>query len=144
MVITMSNLRVIKYAREEFHGEDEACEGTLLTFVYDIPYFSACGVFPPLHIVNEVFASGRSGGGMSPGASWEPFTISEEEYHALVKAVREAPVSELKPYARYADLQMKFDHEFDSIGDRMAWMKTVCDKHRDGWQAELDRLNIID
>jgi hypothetical protein len=137
----MSNLRVINYAREEFHGEDEPCQATLLAFVYDIPYFSACGVFPPLHIVNELFSSGLSGGGMSPGASWEPFTISEEEYNELVKAVRETPVSELIPYARYAYLQMRFDNEFDFIVDRMEWMKAVCDKHRDGWHAELERLN---
>jgi hypothetical protein len=136
----MSNLRVINYAREEFHGEDEPCEGTLLAFVYDIPYFSACGVFPPLHIVNELFSSGLSGGGMSPGASWEPFTISEEEYNELVKAVRNTPVSELIPYARYAFVQMKFDHEFDFIVDHMEWMKAVCDKHRDVWHAELGRL----
>jgi hypothetical protein len=139
-LITMSGLRVINYTREEFHGEDEPCEGTLLTFVYDIPYFSACGVFPPLHIVNEVFSSGGGGGGMSPGASWEPFTVSEEEYNALVEAVGNTPVSELRPYARYADLQMKFDHEFDSIRDRMEWVKAACDKHRDEWHAELERL----
>jgi hypothetical protein len=30
-------------------------KGTLLMLVYDIPYFPACGVFPPLHILNQVF-----------------------------------------------------------------------------------------
>jgi hypothetical protein len=55
MVEKISTLKVVQYVRHEFHGEDEHCEGTLLTLVYDIPYFSACGVFPPLAVVNEVF-----------------------------------------------------------------------------------------
>lgn len=130
--------------REEFHGDDEPCESSLLTFVYDVPYFSACGVFPPLHIANEVFSGGRSGGGMSPGASWNPFTISKEEYAALVEAISHTSVSELKPYARYAEIQMKFDHEFDSIRGQIKWSKAVCERHRDGWHAELERLHPDD
>ncbi len=68
----MEPLRTIRYQREDLHAEPQVCEGSLLTFVYDIPYFDACGVFPPLHIINEIFSRGRAGGGMSPGAKWEP------------------------------------------------------------------------
>ena len=137
----MTNLRVVQYVRHEFHREDEDCEGTLLTLVYDIPYFSACGVFPPLAVVNEVFSSGGDVGGMSPGASWEPFRISEEEYTALVDAVKHTPVSEIKNSARYASQPMKCDDEFSHIEDRVAWMRAACEKHRDSWHAENEKLN---
>ena len=62
----MPKLKTVKYVRHEFHGEPEPCTGTLLTFVHDVPYLSACGVFPPIHILNEIFSSGGGTGGMSP------------------------------------------------------------------------------
>jgi hypothetical protein len=114
-----------------------------VTFIYDIPYFPACGIFPPLHIINQVFSSGGGDGGMSPGASWEPFTISEEEYTVLKKTVANTSISEIEPYARYAHVQMKFDAEFDSIGDRFEWMRAVCEKHRENWHAELRKAGKL-
>jgi hypothetical protein len=133
----MEKLRTVKYLRHEFHGEPEQREGTLLTLVYDIPYFSACGVFPPYQIVNQVFSNAGSTGGMSPGATWEPFTISKEEYAALTEAVRQTPISEIQPSARYAELPMTFDPKFDHIQDRIEWLSAVCRKHRDSWHDEL-------
>ena len=70
---------------------------------------------------------------MSPGASWEPFSISKEEYDALVEAIKATPISEIKPYARYSWLPFIFDEEFDHILDRYKWMKAVCEKHRDDY-----------
>ena len=141
MVVKVNNLKVVQYVRHEFHGQDERREGTLLTLAYDIPHFSACGVFPPLAIINEIFSSGGGEGGMSPGASWEPFTISEEEYTDLVEAVKRTPVSEIKGCARFASLPMKFDDEFNHIEDRIAWMTAACEKHRDSWLAKHEELN---
>ncbi len=54
---------------------------------------------------------------MSHGTSWEPFTISEDEYAALVDAVQSTPISEIKPYARYAFVALKFDRSLDNIGN---------------------------
>jgi hypothetical protein len=139
-----ANLRQITYQRYEFHAdEDEVRKGTLLAFVYDVPYFDACGVFPPLHIANQIFATGTAGGGMSPGTRWKPFTISADEYAALVEVVQRTPVSELKPHARYALLPLKFDHSFDDILDSIDWFKAVCKKHRDQWHAELERAGAM-
>jgi hypothetical protein len=135
----MGNLRAVKYRRHEFRHKPTACEGSLLTFVYDVPYFDACGVFPPFHIINQILSSGGGDGGMSPGASWKPFTISTDEYEELAEAVRHTPVSEIRPHARYAWLQMKFDVEFDHLTDRIEWMRAVCEKHRDAWHAELEK-----
>ncbi len=73
----MVRLRTVTYKCYEFHEEPEPRGGSLLSFVYDIPYFGACGVFPPLHVVNQIFLRGGASGGMSPGASWEAFTLRQ-------------------------------------------------------------------
>jgi hypothetical protein len=138
-VEAMTNPRIVDYVRHEFHRDPEPCTGTLLTFVYDIPYLGACGVFPPLHIINQVFSSGGETGGMSPGATWQPFTISKEEYKALVSALKMTPLSEIKPHARYTDVTMKCAPDFDHIQDRIAWIRAVCSKHRDSWHEELSK-----
>lgn len=138
----MEYTRTVKYLRHEFHGDPEPCENTLLTFIYDIPYFSACGLFPPYHIVNQVFSSGGSTGGMGPGATWEPFTISAEEYDRLVTALKDTRIAEIRPYARYAHLQMKIDHELDHMQDRIEWMRAACAKHRDRWHDELKNTKM--
>ncbi len=133
----MTKLRTVDYVRHEFRGEPEPCTGTLLTFVYDIPYLSACGVFAPLQIINQILSSGGDIGGMSPGATWKPFTISKEEYEALLTALKTTPLSEIKPHARYAEVTLKCDPEFDDIQDRITWIRAVCSKHRNSWHEDL-------
>jgi hypothetical protein len=134
--------RPIAYTRYEHTiavaGEqDTAHTGTLLTLVYDIPYFSACGIFPPLHIANEIFSKGTSGGGMSPGTDWEPFTLSEPEYQTLVEDVQCTPVEEIKPFARYAHIKFKFDHSLDGIATRYDWFAACCKKYRESYHQDL-------
>ena len=139
-----TNPREIRYERYEFHAHENTVHtGTLLTLVYDIPYFYACGVFPPMHIANQIFLRGTAGGGMSPGTKWEPFTLSEDEYTDLAEAVRRTPVSEINPYARYAFLPMKFDHRFDNISEWEGWFAAACKEHRDAWHADLRKAGAI-
>ena len=138
-----ANLRDVSYDRYEYLCGETAHTGSLLMFVYDIPYFGACGVFPPFHIANQIFMNGTVGGGMGPGTKWGPFTVSEDEYAALVDAVKRTPVSEIKAYARYAFVPLKFDHAFDGIADRTEWLSAVCEKHRDAWHAELKAAGIL-
>jgi hypothetical protein len=107
--------------------------------VYDIPYFGACGVFPPLHLLNQLLLTGGSQGGMSPGATWQPFSLSEQEYQDLVAAVQTVAPKNLRRRARYADLPYKFDPSFDQHQDYFDWMSEVCAKHRADWQAERKR-----
>src|SRR5687767_13727051 len=83
-----AKLRRVRYVRHEFPGRTAKREDSLLVLVYDIPYFGACGVFPPLHLLNQLLLRGGSQGGMSPGATWQPFSLSEQEYQDLVEAVR--------------------------------------------------------
>ena len=141
---SLEPLRQIRWKRVEFHHDPETCEGSLLTFVYDIPYFDGCGVFPPFHIINQIFSRGRFGGGMSPGAKWKPFTISQDEYAALVAAVRSTPLEQIRPYARYVFVPWKFDPAFDHIPTWADWLKAVCQKHRHSWHAEMKQAGFME
>jgi hypothetical protein len=138
-----TKLREVRYERYEYLGQTTVHTGSLLTFVYDIPHFDACGIFPPFHVANQIFIKGTAGGGMSPGTSWEPFAISEKEYSALVEAVQRTPLAEIKPHARYAFVAMKFDSSFDHIDERRDWFQAVCNKHRSAWHEELERAGTL-
>ena len=134
----MGNLRRVQYFREELHYDPEPVEGTLLTFLYDIPYFPPCGVFPPFHLLNQFLALGSCGGGMSPGATWEPFSIGEQEYADLVEALKSTPLEEINSHARYAWFQPILDPTLDHIDVYMVWMIAVSQKHRERYRKELD------
>ena len=123
-------MRQINYRRHEFRHYPEKRTADLFTLVYDIPYFGACGIFPPLHIINEIFASGGSDGGMSPGAIWQPFTIDEPEYNELVTQVKTVVPKMLGDQARYNQIPFEFDQSFDYITSWSAWLSAVCNKHR--------------
>jgi len=103
-------------------------------------------------------SGGGSKGGMSPGATWEPFSISREEYQDLVEAVRTIPPEKLRDRARYAHLQFLFDPEFDGDAstypkypgfqklpfvpepkDYFEWMNAVCAKHRKSYHEAIRR-----
>jgi len=121
----------VSYVRHEYPGRASKREDSLLVLVYDISYFGACGVFPPLHLLNQLLLSGGSQGGMSPGATWEPFSLSEQEYRILVTAVRTVAPKSLRRRARYTDLPFTFDPSFDHHRDYARWIRAVCAKHRD-------------
>lgn len=124
----MVEMRRIAYKHTFFHS-DEPREGSLLTFLYDIPYFPPCGVFPPFHLLNQYLSTGGSDGGMSPGAIWEPFAITPDEYAQLVDAIESTSLGEIKPHAHYAVKKPLFDHEFDGLQNYFLWLLAVCEKH---------------
>jgi hypothetical protein len=136
----MDAMRRVRYVRHEYPGRTSKREDSLLVLVYDIPYFGACGVFPPLHLLNQLLRSGGSQGGMSPGATWEPLSLSEHEYQALVAAVRAIAPKNLKKRARYAGLPFLSDPAFDHHQDYFDWVREVCEKHRAAWRAKLRKL----
>jgi len=129
----------ITYYRHDPHHDPEPVTGNLLRLVYDIPYFGACGVFPPLHIANQWFADGGGDGGMSPGASWKPFTITAETYEVLVAQVASFDPADFEDSAEYFRMKFLFDSAFDLIPDRFEWVKAVCGKHRDGFHERARR-----
>ena len=123
----------IEYDRHEFRGDPEHRSAELSVLVYDIPHFGACGIFPPLHIANEIFLSGGSQGGMSPGATWQPFELSRAEYKELVQAIGDLDPKSLGNRARYTRVKYDFDSSFDSIQAWESWLRAVCKKHRDAY-----------
>jgi hypothetical protein len=125
----MAEMRRVQYVHTFIHSDGEPREGSLLTFVYDIPYFPPCGVFPPFHLLNQQLSSGGSDGGMSPGAIWEPFTITSEEYTQLVEAIESTPLDVIKPHAHYAIAKPIFDHELDGLQDYFTWLMAAGAKH---------------
>lgn len=135
--------RVVQYERHEHTVPDpQKRVAPLSVFVYDIPYFAACGIFPPFHIANEIFASGGSDGGMSPGATWQPFTVSRYDYNALVEHLRSVDLASLKGKVRYTVMQFGFDSQLDDIQDRQAWVEAVCAKHGEAYHRAIQELTI--
>jgi hypothetical protein len=90
-----------------------------------------------LHIMNQKPAAGGGAGGISPGASWQPFTISQEEFSLLAEALINTDVQKIGSQSRYAFRSMKFDPAFDHIQDRFEWPKAVCNKHRESYQKSI-------
>lgn len=122
-------MRRVQYRHTFMHGDDEPREGSLLTFVYDLPYFPPFGVFPPFRQLNEFLSMGTCGGGMSPGAEWEPFAIAQEEYAELVEGIGSTSLEEIKAHAHYALKKAFFDHELDGSEDYSAWFTAACEKY---------------
>ena len=129
--------RVVPYWRHEFRFDPEPREAPLWAFLFDIPYFPACDVFPPRHILNSRLRSGGGDGGMSPGASWEPFEISNEEYAEILPKVLNPDQDMLRRFARYPERKFEIDPAFDHHTDYFAWYAAVCDKHRTAFHAKM-------
>jgi hypothetical protein len=139
----------------------EPTETSLLAFVYDFHVFvAACGVFPPFHLLNQVLLRGGGGGGMGPGAKWEPFSLTREEYGLLAEAIRTVPPSATEGLAGPVPSPFTFDPEFDGppetypvraeaqrwnghipadYKEYAEWAGAVCRRHRQRWHAELKR-----
>jgi hypothetical protein len=124
-----SVVRKVHYVRHDFHSEDDERDGTLLELMYDIPYVGACGIFPPLHLLNAQLLDGGGDGGMGPGASWKPFSLTPQAYARLVAEIRTTPVSAVHG-PRYVHEAFAFDSTFDHIADHLEWIRAVCAKHR--------------
>ncbi len=130
--------RIIRYLRYDFGCGEKPCEAPLLFFIYDIPYFTSCDVFPPLHLLNETFQAGTNGGGMSPGATWEPFSITESEYENLKNEVQATSIENIQAHSRYADVPFIFDPSFDHLQNRLEWSREVCKKYCAQWMRRVN------
>ena len=120
----------IRHTLHDPHHDPQQVVGDLLRLVYDIPYFAACGVFPPQHLANQWFSHGGGDAGMSPGASWKPFEITRSTYLELRAAVSKFDPADFEDSAEVFRMRFVFDDSFDYVGDRFEWAKLVCDKHR--------------
>jgi len=136
-------MKKIEYYQHEPHYDPEKVTGDLVSFVYDVPYLAACGIFPPLHILNQVLSEGGGDAGMSPGASWKPFKLSDDEYNQLWALIEKTDPTSLKSRARFAAVKYKRDIELENIMDHMEWMSKACDKHREWFFNEQNKSNDV-
>lgn len=132
-----------EYTRHDFHHEPKKTKGTLLSFVYDVPYFGACGVFPPLHIANKTFISGGGDGGMGPGASWQPFQLSKKTYEMLLDLILKTNPITLNNRSRYFHIKFIEDKSFDFIKDQFEWVEATCNKHRDWYHEQNSKIKDV-
>jgi len=77
---------------------------------------------------------------VSPGASWEPFTVSNKQYNQLLNKVLKQSSISLKEKARYYHIQFIVDSSFDKYRDQFEWMQAVCNKHRKGYNLKLEKV----
>ena len=125
-------MRTVKYERLEFHqDEPEHRNAPLAEFVLDVPYLIYRSVIPPRHILNEVFNSGGGDAGMSPGAVWEPFSIDEGEYTALVGDLVELDLHDFtrSGRARYVPEKLFVDSEVTGPKTHLEWITEIAAKY---------------
>ena len=88
------------------------------------------GVIPPLHVLNETLLSGGDRGGMSPGTSWKPFRITEDEYQELVESLLSLDFAEAKKYHPYVSFEnIIVDETLHHCSTRLEWLKAVSEKY---------------
>ena len=125
-----TSMRVVDYVREELHAPEETRRAPLPVFLMDVPYLLIRGVVPPLRILNEILATGRMGGGMSPGARWSPFQLTESEYQDLLVALPKAHAEVDAAAARFVPEQIRIDPSLAHHTDLQEWARAVAAKYR--------------
>jgi hypothetical protein len=125
-------MRTVKYERIEFHqDEPEQCTAKLAEFILDVPYLICHGVIPPRHVLNEVLTSGGGDAGMSPGAVWEPFSIDEGEYTALIAELLELDLHDVSASARarFVPKTLFVDSEVTGSKTHLEWVAQIAAKY---------------
>jgi hypothetical protein len=122
-------MREIKYLRHEFHHKPEKRLEALPHFVLDIPYLFLSGVIPPLTVLNSVLSRGGGDGGMSPRASWEPFTLTEVEYSELVEELLTLNTADAKKHARFVPRDLQEDLTLHHHSEFIHWLRAAKEKH---------------
>src|SRR5215217_5140998 len=122
-------MKQIQYVRHEFHHEPERRLAPLQYFVLDIPYLLLTSVIPPLTVLNGVLEDGGGDAGMSPGASWKPFTLTETEYTELVDELLTLDIDVAKKYARFVPSELKEDRTLHHHTSLISWLRAAKEKH---------------
>jgi hypothetical protein len=131
------DVRSVRYTSTEFVLPPVEAEVSLREFVCAVPYLTACGVFPPRHVLNQILSSGSRGGGMGSGAIWAPFEIDEGEYAELLESIWSMPEHQLLEIAGGTWVRLTRDTELDVYTDPYQWMMAACAKHRSAWSAPV-------
>lgn len=127
--------RIVRYTRHEDRSPPKEVEAPLWGFLLDIPYLGVAGIFPPLHLLNEILRAGGKKG--VSGASWQPFEISVEEYREAMPNVLVPPSTTLERYSRMPWQVFDVDLDLDHITDYDTWVKKALEKHGQAWGLRM-------
>lgn len=86
-------------------------------------------MIPPLKVIDAVLRRRGGDGGMSPGASWEPFTVAEAEYRELVGVLLALDLAEATKQARFVKPSLREDSSLHHHSDLIAWSRAAKEKH---------------
>ena len=96
--------------------------GSTLSMLESMPtvnwYLRYYRVVPPLHVLNELLATGRDDAGMSGGCEWRPFSLDPSEYTELAEELCTSP-----------DYQCELDAELSQITTNIQWGKAIHKKY---------------
>lgn len=125
-------MREVRYKTHwSYGGAASKHKAPLAELVLDILYLMETnGVIPPLHVLNEVLLQGGDNGGMSPGTSWRPFSITAIEYEELVEALLNLDVAEAKnihPYITFRKVVV--DDTLHKCSTYLEWLFKVTNKY---------------
>ena len=76
---------------------------------------------------------------MGPGATWEPFSVDQQEYDELWSILDTLDPQSLGETARYTIVKFKRDSTFDHITDWREWIHAVAEKHRDTYRRAMQQ-----
>ncbi|MCQ3930460.1 MAG: hypothetical protein DPW16_08355 [Chloroflexi bacterium] len=124
-------MRTVKYKTHwSYLGSGVKRQGLLAEFVLDVIYLMHRGIIPPFHILNQVLQGGGYNGGMGPGTSWRPFTITEAEYEELVEALLKLDAAEAKKQHPYIDSEKVIvDETLHQYTTFLEWLGAVTEKY---------------
>jgi len=126
-------MRIVKYKTHwSYLGPGVKREGLLAEFILDVLYLMEhSGVIPPLAVLNQVLQSGGNSGGMGPGTTWKPFTITKQEYDELVAMLLNLDVAQAKQVHPYLTFErIIIDEELDACTDYLDWLQRVAQKYQ--------------
>lgn len=78
-----------KYKLYPGMGNFEKREGTIAEMLFNYPYSffylsTKSSLIPSFEVLNQTLLSGGVEGGMGPGSTWKPFSITEQDYIKLI------------------------------------------------------------
>lgn len=100
-------------------------------FILDIPYGLYFSIAPGLQALNDLLLTGKAGGGMGTGVTWEPFTITSEQYDAIADAWRRFDLRSLLkiPESAMPDLSFVFDADILAIPKHNDYLRAASTKY---------------
>ena len=126
----MQRMQTIEYTVTELHGADGQCCGTVADLMLDAHMIPPCGLIPPFRVVAALIRSGGSRGGMSPGCTWLPFELSEDEYSRAIARLESLTPDEVRGRHRDAHIvgEIQPDYSAPDTDDYQTWLDSLVQR----------------